>query len=281
LSENGKLSRFWIQELTRPDFEDWLENEKAPTLVIGIGSIEQHGPHLPLGTDSLAIREYISEVAKRTNSVCVHPCWPGYSPHHMGFPGTITFSEDTFIGVLMDTISSLAAHGIKRFVIMNGHGGNTNLMNLVVQVAKRDLNAMVTAPSGCSNKEIAKKVEERQKRYWDVHSGVNETGIALYLFPKLVEMNRLDGWEPTLDIHRELIEYLDPDREDYEMVSQIFRASQEPYTDDFTSSGIYGINDPRDADPEEMRKLMEGRIDFITKFIIKWKTIPLPEHFKE
>ena len=48
------LSKFWIHELTRPAFVDWLENESAPVAVIGIGSIEQHGPHLPLGTDSLA-----------------------------------------------------------------------------------------------------------------------------------------------------------------------------------------------------------------------------------
>ena len=48
------LSKFWIHELTRPAFVEWLENESAPVAVIGIGSIEQHGPHLPLGTDSLA-----------------------------------------------------------------------------------------------------------------------------------------------------------------------------------------------------------------------------------
>jgi creatinine amidohydrolase/Fe(II)-dependent formamide hydrolase-like protein len=47
LSVNGKLSRFWLWELTRPAFEDWLSNEPAPVVALGIGSVEQHGPHLP------------------------------------------------------------------------------------------------------------------------------------------------------------------------------------------------------------------------------------------
>jgi creatinine amidohydrolase len=127
MSENGKLSRFWVQELTRPAFEDWLDHEPAPVVIIGIGAIEQHGLHLPLGTDSLGVVEFIHEVASRTNSVCVHPCWPGYSPHHMAFAGTITLSEDTLLGVLLDTIESLAAHGVKRFVLINYHGGNDNI----------------------------------------------------------------------------------------------------------------------------------------------------------
>ena len=107
MSENGKLSKFWIHELTRPAFEDWLDKEPEPVVIIGIGSIEQHGPHLPLGMDSLAARSFIHEIAKKSNSVCVHPCWSGYSPHHMAFKGTITLSEDTLLNVILDTISKL------------------------------------------------------------------------------------------------------------------------------------------------------------------------------
>ena len=281
MSEKGKLNRFWLHELTRPDFADWLDHEEHPVIVIGIGSIEQHGPHLPLGMDSLAIREYIHEVAKRTNSVAVHPCFPGFSPHHMGFPGTITFSWDTLMGVLMDTIGSLSYHGVKRFCLMNGHGGNTQIMNLVIQLAKREFNVMVSAPLGPSDTELAKKLAERQKRHWDVHSGPSETGTALALFPELVEMNRLEDWEVTLKLDRKLLEFLDPDRPDYELVSQIYSACRQPDTDDFTSSGVYGKNDPRSADAEEMRKRFEERVEFVSEFIRVWKTIPIPPSFKE
>jgi creatinine amidohydrolase len=281
MKEKNMLSRYWIHELTRPAFEEWVENEQAPVIIIGIGSIEQHGPHLPLGTDSLTIREYIHEVAKRSNSVCVQPCFPGYSPHHMGFAGTISFTENTLIAVLMDTIGSLARHGIKRFLLMNGHGGNTNILNLTVQLAKQKFKVMVVAPVGPSNTEIAKVLEDRQKRHWDVHSGPSETGAALYLFPELVEMERLKDWEVTLNLDPKLVDFLNPEREDYELVSQLYKACSQPNTDDFTASGVYGKNDPRDADPEEIKVRFEERVNFVVEFIKTWKTIPSPPAFKD
>jgi creatinine amidohydrolase len=281
MSEKGKLSKFWITELTRPAFEDWLEHEKHPVVVIGIGSIEQHGPHLPLGMDSMAVKRYIHEVAKRSNSVAVHPCWPGFSPHHLGFKGTVTFSWDTLMGVLMDTIGSLALHGVKRFVIMNGHGGNRNIMNLVVQLAKREYGVMVAAPSGPGDTELAKVFADRQKRLWDVHSGINETGAALYMFPELVEMDRVPkDWTPTLDVDPKLREFLDPDRDDYEVVSQVRGACSQPDTDDFSADGIYGLGSPRDADPEEYAKRFEERVEFVAEFIREWKKIPTPPAFQ-
>lgn len=275
------LSKFCLEELTRPVFEDWLKNEAAPVVIIGVGSIEQHGPHLPLGTDSLTARAFIHEVARRTNSVCVHPCFPGYSPHHMGFPGTITFRESTLVAVLMDTVGSLARHGIKHFVMTNIHGGNTNIVNLVMQLAKREFKVMIAAPDGPSDTETRKIRSDREKRHWDVHSGPTETSTALHLFPDLVEMWRLEDWEATLTLHPELIGFLNPDRDDYEVVSQIFRACVEPNTDDFTASGVWGKNDPRDADPEEARVRFEERVDFMVEFIKIWKTIPIPQAFTD
>ena len=275
------LSKFWLEELTRPVFEDWLKNEAAPVVIIGVGSIEQHGPHLPLGTDTLTARAFIHEVARRTNSVCIHPCFPGYSPHHMGFPGTITFRESTLVAVLMDTVGSLARHGIKHFVMTNIHGGNANIVNLVMQLAKREFRVMIAAPDGPSDTETGKIRSDRGKRHWDVHSGPTETSTALHLFPDLVEMWRLEDWEVTLTLHPELIGFLNPDRDDYEVVSQIFRACVEPNTDDFTASGVWGKNDPRDADPEEARVRFEERVDFMVEFIKIWKTIPIPQAFTD
>jgi creatinine amidohydrolase len=275
------LRRFWIHELTRPAFEEWLQEEPSPVVIMGLGSIEQHGPHLPLGTDSLTARAFVQEVARRSNSVCVHPCFPGYSPHHMGFPGTITFSEGTLIAIIMDTVGSLRRHGIKRFLIVNIHGGNRHIVNLAAQLAKREFGVMVTAPVGPSSTEIGRRHADRQKRHWDVHSGPTETGTALHLFPDLVEMERLEGWQSTLKMHPALIEFLDPDREDYELVGQVYQACVEPDTDDFTLSGVYGKNDPREADPEEARARFEEKVTFLAEFIRIWKDIPLPEGFED
>jgi creatinine amidohydrolase len=226
--------------------------------------------------DSLGSQFFVHEVAKRTNSVALCPVFPGYSPHHMGFRGTVTLSDPTLLAVLMDTIGSLAEHGVKRFVISNHHGGNTQVMNLAIQLAKRDYRVMVYAPSGPSRTELAKVGEDRQKRFWDVHSGPTETSSALLNFPELVEMWRLKDWKPTLSIDTKLMEFMNPDRPDFEVVSQVRAACSEPDTDDFTSSGVYGTNDPRTASVEEAKRRFEERVGFFFDFIIEWKKIPVP-----
>jgi creatinine amidohydrolase len=198
----------------------------------------------------------------------------------MGFKGTITFRETTLVAVLMDTVGSLARHGIKRFVLMNGHGGNTQIVNLTMQLAKQEFRVMMASPEGPTRTSTAKARIERQRRHWDVHSGPTETSTALHLFPELVEMGRLEGWKPTLSMHPELIKLLDPERGDYELASQLFRACTEPDTHDFTSSGVYGKNDPREADPEEARVRFEEKVMFVVDFIRMWKTIPIPRAFR-
>ena len=276
MSDKGKLKHFWIQELTRPAFEEWIDSEENPVVVIGIGAVEQHGPHLPLGTDTYDAMCLIHEVASRTNSVAVVPCWPGYSPHHMGFRGTITFKEETLLGILMDTMGSLSDHGVKRFVFYSGHGGNSQIMNLAMQMAKRYYNVMTAYPRGPSGTETARKMSDMMRRYNDIHSGLSETSMILLHKPELAEMWRLEDWTPKLKLDPQLKEYMNPDRPDYELVSQIRAACGEKDLDDYTSDGIAGTNDPRDADPEFYRKRYEERVQFYVDFINLWKTIPTP-----
>ena len=76
------------------------------------------------------------------------------------------------------------------------------------------------------------------------------------------------------------MEFMDPDREDYELVNQVRQASSEPNTDDFTSSGVYAISDPRTADVELLKKSLEERTQFLVGFINLWKTIPLPPAYQ-
>ncbi|HEX5692471.1 MAG TPA: creatininase family protein, partial [Roseiflexaceae bacterium] len=113
----------------------------APTtlLVLPVGATEQHGPHLPVATDRLAV-EHIARAAAQEAAaqipVLVAPTLPfGSSHHHIPFGGTLSLGTETYYRVLVDLAESLIASGFRRIFILNGHGGNSEL----IQLAARDV----------------------------------------------------------------------------------------------------------------------------------------------
>ncbi len=114
-------SRHFI-ELTQPEIAAQLK--KSPLVIFPAGSVEQHGPHLPTGTDTFAANVIAEAVAERMDGL-VLPGGPlGVTPLHMGFEGTITLSHETYMRVVKETCVSCAQHGAKRLLILNWHEGN-------------------------------------------------------------------------------------------------------------------------------------------------------------
>jgi creatinine amidohydrolase/Fe(II)-dependent formamide hydrolase-like protein len=225
--------------------------------------------------DSLAAINVARAVAERTNSVAVQTTLPGYSPHHMGFCGTITFHEDTLIAVLMDTIESLAYHGVEKQLIVNAHGGNREIVAYVCRVASREFDIQVVSPGPRVGRDVEAGLEDFVKRM-DVHSGPGETGLALHLFPELVDMSRVKGYEPLTEYPEELQELLDPDRDDLDLALQVF-ATYIRDSHDFTETGVWGFADPNDADVEVAADRFEQRVEWLARFIKLWKTLPTIE----
>lgn len=111
----------WIHEITWQDFEEYVETQDHPTVIVPIGSTEQHGPHLPLGVDGYQAKDMAEEIARRTGVLAAPPIWYGDADHHMAFPGTISLSSQTVIDVLTDVYESLVAHGVENIITVNGH----------------------------------------------------------------------------------------------------------------------------------------------------------------
>ncbi len=259
-----------LQEFTRPAFEEYLESEDNPVAIVPLGSIEQHGPHLPLGTDSYVALKLAKQAASRTNSIVVQPCWPGFSPHHMGFAGTITFRWETLMNIIVDTVESLVTHGIKKVLLLNAHGGNAQIAALAARLAKRRFGAQVLMPGGSGGSDPAKLLQEV-----DVHAGKGETGMALNLFPELVEMHRVEDFVPTAEFPPDVEKLRDPEGDDPEIRAQLVMAYIGD-THEFTESGVYGFTNPGDADAEQSKQIMDGRMDKLVKLIEYWKQIDLP-----
>lgn len=118
------------EELTSPDVAA-LDRDKT-VLILPLGSVEQHGNHMPLGTDTLLAHSVSLAAAVQTGDVAVlPPPWYGFSAHHMRFPGSITLKAETLMAVSEDIVGSLVSHGFRRILIVNGHGGNGGVLDIL------------------------------------------------------------------------------------------------------------------------------------------------------
>jgi creatinine amidohydrolase len=110
-----------LNERTWRDVESYIETNESPTVIVPIGSTEQHGPHLPLGVDAMQAETLGDGIAERA-AVLVAPTIPyGDADHHLGFPGTISLSTETTTAVLIDVYESLLGHGFENIITVNGH----------------------------------------------------------------------------------------------------------------------------------------------------------------
>jgi len=162
--------------------------------VLPVGSTEQHGPHAPLGTDTMAARAVAETGVNRYDGAVLlaPPIHVGVSAEHRQFPGTLWVSPDTFRATVRETVASLASHGIDRVVVVNGHGGNVDALREVTAEITRHDDAYAVALTWFD----AIDAEEMG------HAGAVETALIRHVDPELIREDRIeaasdgasDGW---------------------------------------------------------------------------------------
>jgi creatinine amidohydrolase len=139
-------SRSFI-ELTQPEIAAQLA--RNPLVILPAGSVEQHGPHLPTGTDIFAAIAIASALAARMDGL-VLPATPfGVTPMHMPFEGTITLTPDTFMRLTIETCACAATHGAKRLLILNWHEGNIPSLAIAAEALHRAHGLSVLTVQAC------------------------------------------------------------------------------------------------------------------------------------
>ena len=181
--------KYLLQEMTTIEAKEAFE--RTDLAIIPVGSTEVHGPHNPVFTDSNAAMELSNRIGEKMNGMAiVAPLIPfGYSPYHMNFHGTITFTQQTLTTVLLEVADSLIRFGIRRIFITNGHGGNRGAINEASSILY-DNGVLCAIPFWY---EAAKKLNERWKHYPD-HGGFKETMVNMVAMPDAV---RMDLYEPA------------------------------------------------------------------------------------
>lgn len=177
----------WLQENSWAELDE-LRKIGKNVIIIPVGSTEQHGYHLPLGTDTMVAMTLAEDAAQQTKTVVAPPLWFGWSPHHMALPGTITFRPEVLIEVLYDIIDSLQVHGFQKFVIINGHRiVNIAWMQVAAEKAQRQLGVKVVLfDPAFMSKDIMDDLQFEAVG----HSDEIETSHMLYRHPDLVDMSK-------------------------------------------------------------------------------------------
>jgi len=159
--------------------------------VVPVGATEQHGPHLPVGTDTFGVGHIAwaaAEAAADRATVVVTPTLPfGSSHHHLPFGGTISFSSDTYLRVIRDIVESLIGTGFRRIFLLNGHGGNRAAIGMVAHDVSLVHPVQMAAASYWEiARQAAAEMEWARDGHFPGHAGAFESSMVLALRPETV-----------------------------------------------------------------------------------------------
>jgi len=227
----------------------------ARVALVPIGSTEQHGPHMTLDTDSAIAEAFARKIGEHLgdNSLLCPTIRLGMSEHHMSFAGSLTLRAPTLLGLIDDLVESLAHHGLKRVLLVNGHGGNQDGLRLAARAAGRDGTSKVAALMWAAL--AADLILQRAATPYHSHACDIETSVALAIAPHVVLRERIEApSQPTGPAA------LAEPRSRYDMPVRF---------EEWTGNGALG--DPRLATKElgdEIVALaLERAIDFAQRFI--------------
>ncbi|MCS7116548.1 MAG: creatininase family protein [Nitrososphaerota archaeon] len=251
------MKTVWLNEMTWVDVEDYLKNNDI--ILVPVGSTEQHGPACPLGLDTYIAIALAEDVALKTGVISTPPIWFGDSPHHLKFPGTISLRTETLIELIKDVIRSLAKHGFKKIIFINGHKVvNLDALHAAIRYMKEyecpDVFLAVIDPIKLVSAAGVRVSEEH-------HGGALETSHLWYKFPHLIRKDRLTCERP--DFHGMFSRFVKTDLFAGGDTIDVAWSSEEQRR--FTSSGV--MSDQTNASPELGREFHERLVTLIVEFI--------------
>lgn len=175
-----------FSELTQPEIAEQFQ--KNPLVILPTGSVEQHGPHLPAGTDSFVAEMIAEALAARMDGLVLPGPTVGVTPMHMPFEGTVTFTPETYMRVVTEICASTAVHGAKSLLIVNWHEGNIPSLAIAAEDLHRKHGMTVLTVQACY---VAAELYGEECNGL-THGGEIEALAVLAARPELVHLDRID-----------------------------------------------------------------------------------------
>ena len=186
----------WIPDSRNFAYLTWKQVDALPResalLILPTAAVEQHGHHLPLATDTLInnllLGKALELVPAELPIYALPPICYGKSNEHIGYPGTLSVSSNTFMAVIRDLGASLTAGGFQKLCIFNTHGGNTSLVDVMARDLRAEFGLRTFSLFGSPGVNF--DTVSKQERTYGFHAGEIETAYLLYGTPELVHPDR-------------------------------------------------------------------------------------------
>lgn len=256
-------SHIW-GELTSTEAAKLLQ--KVDIALLPVGSVEQHGPHLPLDTDAFDsgyLAESIACACSDPKPLVLPLVSYGVSYEHEEFVGTVSISNDTLAHLIYEIGMSVARNGINKLVIINGHGGNTPALNYAAQMITKDARIFVCVDTGETSDVDIEKMTDTPN---DIHAGEIETSTSLALRPHLVKID-----SAVKSIPRFSSRYLN--------FTSKRGVNWYAHTKKISSSGVIG--DPTKASAEKGEKIWQVMIAHLVALVEDLKSMTLEEIYQK
>jgi len=247
--------------LTWEEMNDAIIAQKV--VILPTGSTEQHGPHLPIDVDIFLCESVCLEVGRRAPDkvLVLPPVSYGLNMHHIDFPGTVHIEPEVFIAFCLNVTKSVAYHGFKKILVVNGHGSNTPLIDLV---ARKTVLATESLCAALNYASLAIPAYEKIRES-DIlaHADEFETSLYLHLAPERVRKDRMVAGN---DVEGK---YMSSDS------TSNFPVRFSDYWSRWTRTGMHG--EPQKATPEKGKILFEAAVTGMIEMIDEFRRWPVAE----
>jgi creatinine amidohydrolase len=264
-------TEYRYEKLTWPEINDAIDLGKV--CVVPCGSVEQHGPHLPLDVDIVCPQGIALGAGKQVadKMLVLPPVWYGYTGHVMDFPGTINTHYETFIRQVLDITKSLAYHGFKKIVLLNGHGSNMPNLDLAARRTNLETDAECILAAWWNLLTVDKTFlpRWRQSKFPGgcAHACELETSLYLYLDGDNVRKDRIENGEVSFNREDSPFNWVD-----------LFAAGPATiisWTSSYSDSGVLG--EAKLATAEKGRQVYEEAVKQLCRLVTWFKDRPKDE----